>query len=120
MLQVPGRPQYDPSVGVRTRRQTAARGSGVVRAPTPLPARMMHAVVQLLEQAAAPREDTADWRELLYGEYSDSGDEGDAGDHGHYGGGGGGGGGAGDVRCLHLSLSTVTSRARRARAIFLG
>lgn len=85
--QVPGRPQYDASVGVRTRRQAAAQGSGVVRSPTPLPARLMHAVVQLLQQAAAPPDDTADWRELLYGEYSDSGDEGE--------GGGGGGGGAG-------------------------
>lgn len=77
--QVPGRPKYDASVGVRTRRQAAAHGSGVIRAPTPLPARLMHAVVQLLQQAAAPPDDTADWRELLYGEYSDSGDEGDGG-----------------------------------------
>lgn len=76
-MQVPGRPKYDSSTGVRTRRQVAAHGSGVSRSPTPLPARLMHAVVQLLQQAAAPPDDTANWRELLYGEYSDSGDDGE-------------------------------------------
>lgn len=113
VLQVPGRPKYDNSVGVRTRRQAAAHGSGVVRAPTPLPARLMLAVVQLLQQAAAPPEEAADWRELLYGEYSDSGEEGDR-------SGGGGGGAAArlavagdDVRSSVLSCSQRTHQPRR-------
>jgi hypothetical protein len=75
-MQVPGRPHYQEGVGVRTRRQKATLGSGIIRHPTPLPSRLMHAVVQLLRAADEPPEAAdGDWRSLLYGAQSDDDSE---------------------------------------------
>ena len=61
---------------MRTRRQKATIGSGIIRHPTPLPARLMHAIVQLLRAADEPVEEAdGDWRSLLYGAQSDDDSE---------------------------------------------
>lgn len=61
---------------MRTRRQKATLGSGIIRHPTPLPSRLMHAAVQLLRAADEPPEAAdGDWRSLLYGAQSDDDSE---------------------------------------------
>ena len=76
-LQVPGRARASADAGVRTRRQAAAFGSGLERPLVPLPVRMMHVLVQLLQEAQrSANAQGGNWRALLYGgEGEGSGEE---------------------------------------------
>ena len=66
-LQVKGKPQVSSS-GVRTRRQAAASGPAVRHTLVPLPVKLMHVLVQLLQEAeSTAQEGGKGWRDLMYG-----------------------------------------------------
>jgi hypothetical protein len=68
-VQVQGKPQFSEGQGVQTRRQAALQGPTSTKALVPLPLRLMHVLVQLLQEAeASANEGKQDWRHLLFGD----------------------------------------------------
>jgi hypothetical protein len=76
-VQVEGKSKYAPGAGVRTRRQAAAQGGGEAWPRVPLPMKLMHVLVQLLQEADASAAAAGqDWQSLLFGEEGETESEG--------------------------------------------
>lgn len=68
-MQVQGKQRFFEGQGVRTRRQAAVQGPSSTKALVPLPLKLMHVLVQLLQEAeASSSEGKQDWRHLLFGD----------------------------------------------------
>ena len=77
--QVPGKRQYSQSEGVRTRRQ--AQSSGATAQPmVPLPVKLMHVLVQLLQDEFSQGDGTSDLRPFGEAGHSTDSDDGSDGD----------------------------------------
>ena len=68
IVQVKGKPKFAEG-GVRTRRQAAAHGPSATHAAVPLPLKLMHVLVQLLQEAESTAAEAGqDWRQMLFGD----------------------------------------------------